>query len=174
MASILTRHVTHWACLGCSGPAYTTVPANTQQLHTAIEEEWTNIPQSTTWSTQCEGDALHCVRQMVITPDTDKLSDPPRPPNTVKLHILDWSFIVSSLRHTCAIIMLSNQHLDMPHLWGGWIISAKEKCLYIFSFILQVFIVLLSFLVGVFYSFVFQFYYFSTFLVILVYQVTLN
>ncbi len=32
------------------------------------------------------------------------------------------------LRHTCAIIMLSNQHLDMPHLWGGWIISAKEKC----------------------------------------------
>ncbi len=29
------------------------------------------------------------------------------------------------LRHTCTIIMLSNQHLDMPHLWGGWIIS---KC----------------------------------------------
>ncbi len=53
---------------------------------------------------------------------------PPPPPNTVKLHILEWSFIVVSLRHTCAIIMLSNQHLDMPHLWGGWIISAKEKC----------------------------------------------
>ncbi len=35
---------------------------------------------------------------------------------------------MTSLRHTCAIIMLSNQHLDMPHLWGGWIISAKEKC----------------------------------------------
>ncbi len=32
-------------------------------------------------------------------------------------------FIVASLRHTCAIITLSNQHLDMPHLWGGWIIS---------------------------------------------------
>ncbi len=46
----------------------------------------------------------------------------------IKLHILEWSFIVASLRHTCAIIMLSNQHLDMPHLWGGWIISAKEKC----------------------------------------------
>ncbi len=42
--------------------------------------------------------------------------------------ILEWSFIVASLRHTCAIIMLSNQHLDVPHLWGGWIISAKEKC----------------------------------------------
>ncbi len=41
---------------------------------------------------------------------------------------LEWPFIVSSLRHTCAIIMLSNQHLDMPHMWGGWIISAKAKC----------------------------------------------
>ncbi len=38
------------------------------------------------------------------------------------------TFIVASLRHTCAIIMLSNQYLDMPHLWGGWIILAKEKC----------------------------------------------
>ncbi len=53
---------------------------------------------------------------------------PPEPLNSVKLHILEWSFIVASLRHTCAIIMLSNQHLDMPQLWGGWIISAKEKC----------------------------------------------
>ncbi len=42
-------------------------------------------PQSTTWSTLCEGDVLHCVRQMVVTPDTDW---PPDPPNTVKLHIL--------------------------------------------------------------------------------------
>ncbi len=49
------------------------------------------------------------------------------PPNTVKLHILEWPFIVASLRHTCAIIMLSNQHLDMPHLWGVWIISSKAK-----------------------------------------------
>ncbi len=44
------------------------------------------------------------------------------------VHILEWPFIVASLRHTCAIIMLSNQHLDMLHLWGGWIISAKDKC----------------------------------------------
>ncbi len=28
-------------------------------------------PQSTTWSTLCEGDVLHCVRQMVVTPDAD-------------------------------------------------------------------------------------------------------
>ncbi len=90
------------------------VLANIPQLHTAIEEEWTNMPQSTTWSTLWE-DVLHCVRQMVVTPDTD----PPPPPNTVKLYILELPFIVASLRHTCAIIMLSNQHLDMPHLWGG-------------------------------------------------------
>ncbi len=36
--------------------------------------------QSTTWSTLCEGDVLHCVRQMVVTPDTDWFSDPPRTP----------------------------------------------------------------------------------------------
>ncbi len=82
-------------------------------------------PQSTTRWTLCEGDVLHCARQMVVTPATDWFSDPP---NTVKLHILEWSFIVASLRHTCAIIMLSNQHIDMPHLWGGWIISSKAKC----------------------------------------------
>ncbi len=89
------------------------VPANIQQLLTAIEEEWTNIPQSTTWSTLCEGDVLHCVRQMLVTPDTNWF---PPTPNTVKLHILEWPCIVASLRHTCALIMLSNQHLDMTHL----------------------------------------------------------
>ncbi len=31
----------------------------------------------------------------------------------IKLHILEWPFIVASLRHTCAVIMLSNQHLDL-------------------------------------------------------------
>ncbi len=33
-------------------------------------------PQSTTWSTLCKGDALHCVRQMEVTPDTDWFLDP--------------------------------------------------------------------------------------------------
>ncbi len=83
-------------------------------------------PQSTTWSTLCERDVLHCMRQVVVTPDIDWFSDPP---NTVKLHILEWGFIAASLRHTCTIIMLSNKHLEMPHLWGGWIILAKEKFL---------------------------------------------
>lgn len=36
--------------------------------------------------------------------------------------------MVGSQRLTCAITMLSNQHHDMPHLGGGWIISLQEKC----------------------------------------------
>ena len=34
------------------------VTANIQQLRTAIDEEWDNIPQSTAWSTLCEGDVV--------------------------------------------------------------------------------------------------------------------
>ncbi len=98
------------------------VPANIQQLRTAIEEEWTNIPQATINNLI---NSMWRRWRMVVTPDTDWFSEPP---NTVKLHILEWPFIVASLRHTCAIIMLSYQYLDMPHLWGGWIISGKEKC----------------------------------------------
>ncbi len=33
-------------------------------------------PQSTTWPTLCEGDVLHFMRQIVVTPDTDWFSDP--------------------------------------------------------------------------------------------------
>ncbi len=65
------------------------VPANIQQLHTAIEEEWTSIPQlqSTTWSTRCEGDVLHCVRQMVVTPDTDWFLDAPQYSKTAHFRV---------------------------------------------------------------------------------------
>ncbi len=93
------------------------VPANIQQLRTAIEEKWTNIPQATINNliNSMQLYVLQCLRQMVVTPDTDWFSDHPGP-YTVKLHILEWPFIVASLRHTCAIFMLSNQHLDIPHL----------------------------------------------------------
>ncbi len=46
----------------------------------------------------------------MVTPDTDWFLDPPDlppPPNTVKMQILEWPFIVVSLRHTCAIIVKS-------------------------------------------------------------------
>ena len=42
---------------------------------TAIEEEWDNISQATINSLY-EGDVSHCMRQMVVTPDTDWVSDP--------------------------------------------------------------------------------------------------
>ncbi len=46
--------------------------------------------QSTTWSTLCEGDVLHCVRQMGITPELTGFRTPPDLLDTVKLHILEW------------------------------------------------------------------------------------
>jgi hypothetical protein len=45
-----------------------------------------------------------------------------------KLSILEWHFIVPSTSCTCVMTMLFNQRIDMPHLSGGWIILAKEKC----------------------------------------------
>ncbi len=41
--------------------------------------------------------------------------------NAALLFLWKQKCIVASLRHTCAIIMLFNQHLDTPHLWGGWL-----------------------------------------------------
>ncbi len=99
------------------------IPANIQQLRTALEEEWTNIPQATI------NNLINSMKEMCCTAWgkwwSHQILTGFRTPQYSKLHILEWPFIVASLRHTCAIIMLSNQHLDMPHLWGGWIISAK-------------------------------------------------
>ncbi len=81
------------------------VPANIQQLRTAIEEEWTNITQATInnllnsmWR-RCvalrEANGGHTRYWLVF--------GPPGPPNTVILHILEWPFIVASLiiAHLC-------------------------------------------------------------------------
>jgi hypothetical protein len=48
------------------------VPPNIQKLHTAIKKHWDNIPQATINS------LINYVeeRQMVVTTDTDWLSDP--------------------------------------------------------------------------------------------------
>ncbi len=136
MASILTRHVSHWACLRFSGSVYTRACSSSWQYPATLHSHWrgvTNIPQATINNlinsmrrrcvALCEANGGHTRYWLVFGP-------PPGPPlqysKTARLK--KWPFIVSSLRHTCVIIMLSNQHLDMPHLWGGWIISAKEKC----------------------------------------------
>ncbi len=45
-------------------------------LRTAIEVEWTNIPQATINNLiKYVKEMLHYVRQMVVTPDTDWFSD---------------------------------------------------------------------------------------------------
>jgi len=84
------------------------VPANIQQHCTTIEEEWTNIPQATinnlinSMRRRCvalrEANVGHTIYWLVFGPPT---------PNTVKMHILEWPFILASLSHACAIIMLS-------------------------------------------------------------------
>ncbi len=61
-------------------------------------------PQSTTWSTPCEGDVLHCVRQMVVTPDTDWFIlvytlDPP--PNSITAHFRVAFYCGQSKAHLC-------------------------------------------------------------------------
>ncbi len=43
----------------------------------------------------------------MVTPDTDWFSDPP---NTVKLHILEWLFIVTSLRETRVVTVRTFSH----------------------------------------------------------------
>lgn len=40
----------------------------------------------------------------------------------IQASFLEWSFITTRQGHTCALIMLSNQHLS-----GGWIILATER-----------------------------------------------
>ncbi len=55
----------------------------------------------------------------MVTPNTDWFSDP---------LILEWPFIVARLRRTCAIIMLSNQHLVrwMDYLDNGEVLTNTD------------------------------------------------
>ncbi len=43
MASILTGHVTHWACLGCSGSAYTTACSSSCQYPAISHSHWRGV-----------------------------------------------------------------------------------------------------------------------------------
>ena len=124
MASILTGHVTHWLCLGCSEyDTHTTACSSSSQYPATSCSHWKGVDQHSTGHNQ-QPDQLY-VKEMwgkwwshQILTGFFNLS------NKAKLHISEWPSIVASLRHTCAIIMLSNQHLDMPNLWG--IINRKS------------------------------------------------
>ncbi len=128
MASIFTGHVTNWACLGSSGSVYMTACSSSCQYPATSHSHWRGVDQHSTGHNQ-QPDQLYA-KEMCCTAwgklwSHQILTGFQTPLDTVKLYILEWPFIVASLRNTCAIIMLSNQHLDMPHLWGRWIILAK-------------------------------------------------
>ncbi len=77
-------------------------------------------PQSTTWSTLCEEDIFALREANGGHTRYWLVFEPPQYSKTAHFRVAFW--------HTCAIIMLSNNNLDMPHLWGGWIISANNTC----------------------------------------------
>ncbi len=52
MASILTGHVTHWACLGCSGSAYTTACSSSCQYPATSHSHWRGVDQHSTGHNQ--------------------------------------------------------------------------------------------------------------------------
>ncbi len=85
------------------------VPANIQQLRTAIEEEWTNISQATI------NNLINSMRRIFVALHEANGGHRYRPPPQ---YSKTPHLIVATLRHTCAIIMLSYQHLDMSHLLG--------------------------------------------------------
>ncbi len=86
------------------------VPANIQQLRTAIEEE-----QHPTDHNQ-QPDQLYA-KEMCCTALREANGDHGyRPPQYSKTAHFRVAFYCGQPVHTCAIIMLSNQHLDMPHL----------------------------------------------------------
>ncbi|ROL41627.1 Transposable element Tc1 transposase [Anabarilius grahami] len=77
------------------------VPANIQQLRTAIEEEWTNIPQASI------NNLINSMRRRCVAL---------REANGGQTAYFRVAFYCGQPKATCAIIMLFNQHLDMPHL----------------------------------------------------------
>lgn len=78
--ALLSRHATHWAYLGCSGLSvynrlFHFLPISSNFAQPLKRSGPTSHrPQSTTWSTLCQGNALHCVREKVVTPHTNWFS----------------------------------------------------------------------------------------------------
>ncbi len=71
------------------------LPRTLQQLETYIRQEWDQIPTPKLQKLITSMPRRHQILTGFRTPlDT---------PNIVKVHILEWPFIVASLRHTCAI-----------------------------------------------------------------------
>ncbi len=65
MTSILTTHVTHWACLGCSGSVYTTACSSSCQYPATSHSHWRGVDQHPTGHNQ-QADQLY-VKEMCCT-----------------------------------------------------------------------------------------------------------
>jgi hypothetical protein len=79
IACILTRDVTHWACLGCSGLTCMTACSSSHQYPATSHSQWRRVGQhspATINNLVCERDVSRYMRQMMVTPDNDWFSDP--------------------------------------------------------------------------------------------------
>jgi hypothetical protein len=88
--TILTRNVTHWACLGCSASTCISACSSSCQLPATSHCYWRGVGQpSTDYNQQPDQlyakEMLRCMSQMVVTPDTDWFSDP-------HLGLLRWPY----------------------------------------------------------------------------------
>ncbi len=86
---------------------YTTACSSSCQYPATSHSHWRGVNQHSTGHNQ-QPDQLY-VKEMCCTAwgkwwSHQILTGFRTPPITVKLHILEWLFIVASLRHTCAII----------------------------------------------------------------------
>ncbi len=101
MASILIGHVTYWACLGCSGLAYTTACSSSCQYPVTSHSHWIRVDQHSTDHNQ-QPDQLYAKEKcwtawgkwwshQILT----GFRTPPQ--NTVKLHILEWPFKINKI-----------------------------------------------------------------------------
>lgn len=66
--------VTHWGCLESSGTACMTAESSNFVQPLKMSGPMFHRQQSKTWSTLCEGDMLHCRREMEVTSDADWVS----------------------------------------------------------------------------------------------------
>jgi len=131
---------THQTChplimFGTLGSVYTTACSSSCQYSATLHRYWRGVDQHSTAHNQ-QPDQLYVMEMcctawgkwwphQILTGFVTSVALC----FVIKLHISKCPFIVGSLRHTCAIFMLSNQHLDMPHLWGGMDYLGKGEVL---------------------------------------------
>ena len=121
-------HISHWACLGCSGWSRMMVCSTSCRYLATSNCHWSQV----TGSALCKVDVSPCMMQIVVTPDSDCA------PLTLHIYnhchvkaifqfLINYAFLVAYYRDMSrAVIMLFNQHLDMSNRCDG--LSQEEDC----------------------------------------------